>query len=89
MPFRNRRFSVGHVQVPSGGVKNISKVLTKAALLAIESIVKEHGGDFVIVERRETETIFRVSPDITSLMIRKRLSKMGLKPEIRMVIDPR
>lgn len=61
-------------------------MLTKAVLLAIETIVTENGGAFEIVERRETETIFRVSPGITVLMIRRQLSKMSLKPEIKLVV---
>jgi uncharacterized protein YneF (UPF0154 family) len=87
MPFKDRKFALMHIEALSGGVKHITGVLSHVALMALETIIKERGGTFEILEHRETETIFRVSPDITALTIRHLLSAMGLKLEIRMVVD--
>jgi hypothetical protein len=88
MPFVDRRYSLS-IQPPDGSDAKISRLVTKAALLAIEAMVRDKGGTFEIVERREKETIFRISADVTSLTIRQYLSKLGLKPEIKMVFDPK
>ena len=88
MPFKDRRFSL-NIEPPDGSDAKISRLVTKAALLAIESMVSDKGGSFEIIERKETETIFRISADVTSLTIRQYLSKLGLKPDIKMVFDPK
>lgn len=88
MPFKDRRFEM-RFQLPQAVCEEIRRAVVEAALLALDTIITGQGGILEIISRDSEVTVFRVSRHITSLMIRRRLSSMGLKPEITMVTDPK